>query len=110
RLAGAMHSAPDQERSTGAARPAGNMKLVQVADIHVGAADPDVLAAAAASIREQDADALVVCGDMTQRGKREEFRVARDWVDSFRIPTIVVPGNHDTPLLDMVARVTSPFG
>lgn len=86
------------------------MKLVQVADIHVGAADPDVLAAAAASIREQDADALVVCGDMTQRGKREEFRVARDWVDSFSLPTIVVPGNHDTPLLDMVARVTSPFG
>ncbi len=85
------------------------MKLIQVADIHVGAADPEVLGAAAASIREQEADALVVCGDMTQRGKREEFKVAREWVDAFGMPTIVVPGNHDTPLLDMVARVTSPF-
>lgn len=85
------------------------MKLIQVADIHVGAADPDVLAAAAASIRGQDADALVVCGDLTQRGKREEFQAAREWVDAFGMPTIVVPGNHDTPLLDMIARVTSPF-
>ncbi|MFN3912680.1 metallophosphoesterase, partial [Hyphomonas sp.] len=53
--------------------------------------------------------ALVVSGDLTQRGSRNEFRKAREWIDSLNLPAIVVPGNHDTPLLHAAHRVLRPF-
>jgi 3',5'-cyclic AMP phosphodiesterase CpdA len=52
---------------------------------------------------------LIASGDLTQRGKRREFREARDWIDSLDLPAIAVPGNHDTPLLNPRHRVMHPF-
>jgi 3',5'-cyclic AMP phosphodiesterase CpdA len=85
------------------------MRLVHVSDIHVGATSDAILDAAHRAIREQSAGALVVSGDLTQRGSREEFRRAREWVDALNLPSIVVPGNHDTPLLHAAHRVLKPF-
>ena len=85
------------------------MKLIHVADIHIGATSEALLDAATDSIRQQQGAALVVSGDLTQRGSREEFRGARDWVDAQRLPSIVVPGNHDTPLLHAGHRLLKPF-
>lgn len=84
-------------------------RIIQIADIHFGTEDPDALAAFEAVVPELQADALAVCGDLTQRGKRSEFRAARHWLDTFQLPMIVVAGNHDTPLLNLVERVVSPF-
>ncbi|MEO0981810.1 MAG: metallophosphoesterase [Pseudomonadota bacterium] len=85
------------------------MKIVQLSDIHFGVEDPGALALARTVIETTEPDALIICGDLTQRGKRSEFAAAREWIDGFNLPTLVVPGNHDTPLLNMVERVTSPF-
>jgi len=85
------------------------MKLIHVADIHIGATSEALLEAATDSIRQQQGAALVVSGDLTQRGSREEFRGARDWVDAQGLPAIVVPGNHDTPLLHAGHRLLKPF-
>ena len=83
--------------------------LLQLADIHFGTEDPVALRAFEATARELDADAMAVCGDLTQRGKRSEFEDARDWLNRFDMPKLVVPGNHDTPLLNLYERVASPF-
>lgn len=85
------------------------MKLAHVADLHFGAALPEVMAAAREEILRSGADALIVSGDVTQRGKRSEFDSARAWVDDIGLPALVVPGNHDTPLLNMHARTLEPF-
>jgi 3',5'-cyclic AMP phosphodiesterase CpdA len=85
------------------------MKLIHVSDIHVGATSEAILDAAQHAIAAQSADALVVSGDLTQRGSRDEFRRARDWIDTLQLPSIVVPGNHDTPLLHAGHRVFKPF-
>ncbi|MEO0715196.1 MAG: metallophosphoesterase, partial [Pseudomonadota bacterium] len=85
------------------------MKIVQLSDIHFGVEDRGALALAGSVIESSEPDALIICGDLTQRGKRSEFAAAREWIDGFSRPTLVVPGNHDTPLLNMVERVTSPF-
>lgn len=84
-------------------------KIIQIADIHFGTENPRALAAFEAALSEIETDALAVCGDLTQRGKRSEFQAARDWLDSFDIPKLVVAGNHDTPLLNLYERVVSPF-
>ena len=84
-------------------------RIIQIADIHFGTEDPDALTAFEETAAELQADALAVCGDLTQRGKRSEFREAREWLNKFQLPKIVVAGNHDTPLLNLVERVVSPF-
>ncbi len=85
------------------------MRLIHVSDIHVGATSEAILDAAHETIAAQSGSALVVSGDLTQRGSRAEFRRAREWVDDIKLPTIAVPGNHDTPLLHPGHRVFRPF-
>ena len=84
-------------------------RIIQVADIHFGTEDPTALEAFQYAAEAIGADAMAVCGDLTQRGKRSEFRAARQWLDSFSMPKVVVAGNHDTPLLNLYERVVSPF-
>lgn len=85
------------------------IRIIQLADLHFGTEDPRAMDAAAGLIASLGPDALAICGDLTQRGKRREFEAARDWLDQFDTPQLVVPGNHDTPLLNAVSRVARPF-
>lgn len=85
------------------------IQIVQFADIHFGAQNDAALSAAFQTVVTLDPDAIVVCGDLTQRGKKVEFEAAKIWLAEFSTPMLVVPGNHDTPLLNLVARVVSPF-
>jgi 3',5'-cyclic AMP phosphodiesterase CpdA len=85
------------------------MRIVQLADLHFGTEDPRAIDAAASRISVLEPDVIVVSGDMTQRGKHREFQTARDWIDSLNRPTLIVPGNHDTPLLNMLSRARRPF-
>ncbi len=86
------------------------MKIAHFADLHFGREDKPALKAAADLVLELDVSALVVSGDLTQRGKREEFEAAREWLSQFNTPILCVPGNHDTPLLNIAARATDAFG
>lgn len=86
------------------------MKIAHFADLHFGREDKDALRAASDMIEGLDVSAIVVSGDLTQRGKREEFEAARAWLAGFRAPVLCVPGNHDTPLLNLPARASDAFG
>ena len=58
-------------------------------------------------------DLVVVSGDLTQRARPEQFRQARQFVDSMidmKVPTLTVPGNHDVPLYRVWERIFNPFG
>tara|TARA_R110001599_G_scaffold1837_1_gene9158 strand:+ start:931 stop:1770 length:840 start_codon:yes stop_codon:yes gene_type:complete len=85
------------------------MRIVQLADLHFGTEDPRAIDAAASRISVLEPDVIVVSGDLTQRGKHQEFQAARDWIDTLGRPSLVVPGNHDTPLLNMLSRARYPF-
>lgn len=84
-------------------------RLVQMADLHFGVEDTRALELSADWISSSDVDGIVVCGDLSQRGKRSEFNAAAKWLEQFTVPVLVTPGNHDTPLLDMSARALAPF-
>ena len=84
-------------------------RIIQLADIHFGTEDPAALKAFEAAFEAIDPHAMAVCGDLTQRGKRSEFKAAREWLDEFDVPKLVVAGNHDTPMLNLYERVVSPF-
>ncbi|MFN7055980.1 metallophosphoesterase family protein [Hyphomonas sp.] len=86
------------------------MILAHLADVHFGREDRLATELAREVILAANVDAVVVAGDLTQRGKRSEFEAAREYLESFGRPVLSVPGNHDTPLLDMSARARDPFG
>ena len=74
------------------------MRIAQLSDIHV--LDPRfeerLLDAAIEEINAEDPDLVVVAGDLTAAGYREEFEYARERLDRVEARDVVyVPGNHD---------------
>lgn len=77
--------------------------------MHFGAEDREALAAVEQFIERIKPDAIIVAGDITQSGRRREFEAARQWFDKLGIAPIVAPGNHDTPVYHLPARMVAPF-
>lgn len=70
------------------------VRVAAVGDIHVNEASSGMCRELLASMRD-NADVLVICGDMTNRGLPKEAEVLADELASVRIPVIGVLGNHD---------------
>jgi 3',5'-cyclic AMP phosphodiesterase CpdA len=85
------------------------VRLVQVSDIHFGREDALALDAFDGEIERLVPDGLLICGDLTQHGRRGQFRAAAEWLSGFTLPILAVPGNHDTPQFGIVSRVAAPF-
>ncbi len=87
------------------------MNLLQISDLHFGPYYvPRVGEALLRAVQELDSDVLIASGDFTQRAKREQYFQARAFLDQLpKIPTIVVPGNHDVPLYRVVERIFRPY-
>lgn len=84
--------------------------IVHVSDLHFGRTDPAVIAALRGAILELRPDLVAVSGDLTQRARTAQFVEAREFLRTLPFPQIVVPGNHDVPLYNVVERFLSPLG
>ncbi|MBY0240748.1 MAG: metallophosphoesterase [Burkholderiaceae bacterium] len=83
--------------------------LVHLSDLHFGRTDAALLAPLRACIEQLAPNLVVVSGDLTQRARSHQFQQARAWLDTLPGPQIVVPGNHDIPLFNVVARFLTPL-
>ena len=83
--------------------------IAHVSDLHFGAADPEVAAALIECLASLDPHVVAVSGDLTQRARRAQFRRARAFLDALPRPQVVVPGNHDVPLYNVLARFGNPL-
>ncbi len=54
-------------------------------------------------------DVVVVSGDLTQRARASQFAQARDFLKTLPGARIVVPGNHDVPLFNVLSRWLWPL-
>ncbi len=85
--------------------------LLHLSDPHFGAADPVVAEAFLARAAEMKPDVTLLSGDLTMRARRSELRAARAFVDRLPSPRLVIPGNHDIPLINQpFDRFFHPFG
>ena len=88
------------------------LRIAAVADIHVkktGQGSMHALFEAAT----QQADVILLCGDLTDYGASEEAKVlAKEITTSLRIPAIGVLGNHDfeTSKQDEIVKILSDAG
>lgn len=84
-------------------------RIVHISDIHFGREDAAVVDHLAEKIVELEPHAIVLSGDLTQRARKTQFVQARAFLDRLPKPQIVVPGNHDVPLYNVVYRFAHPL-
>lgn len=83
--------------------------IVHLSDLHFGRVDSALVAPLITVVRELKPDVVAVSGDLTQRARTEEFVQARGFLEQLPKPQIVVPGNHDVPLYNLLARFGMPL-
>ena len=83
--------------------------LAHLSDLHFGRIDPALLQPLRATLESIAPDVLVVSGDLTQRARASQFRAARAYLDTLPGPQLIVPGNHDVPLYNVLARFLAPL-
>lgn len=83
--------------------------LAHVSDLHFGAHDPRVADCLVDELHAHAPQAVIVSGDLTQRARSAQFAAARDYLQRLPGPRLVVPGNHDIPLYDVLRRFLAPL-
>ena len=83
--------------------------IAHLSDLHFGRSDAAVADALSVHVRSLKPDVVVISGDLTQRAREREYQQAADFLRLLPSPQIIVPGNHDVPLHNVVARLRSPL-
>ena len=83
--------------------------LVHLSDLHFGRVDEALLAPLVASVEAARPDLVVISGDLTQRARAAQFKEAAAFLTRLPSPQLVVPGNHDVPLYNVIARFLRPL-
>lgn len=84
-------------------------RIAHISDLHFGAEDPRIAEQLLTDLAQQTPHLVAVSGDLTQRARRSQFQAARDFLDRMQPPKLIVPGNHDVPLYNVVARFMRPL-
>ena len=82
--------------------------IAHVSDLHLGAHVPASVDSLADEVAAFHPDLVVVTGDHTMRARPREFRQAVNVLDKLPTPRLLVPGNHDLPLISPL-RVAAPY-
>ncbi len=78
--------------------------IAHISDLHFGRHDETAAERLLADISAVRPDLLVITGDLTQRARHSQFAAARAFLEKLPRPVIVIPGNHDVPLYDVIER------
>src|SRR6187401_2512563 len=74
-------------------------RIVQLSDLHCGQQFflPQHLERAIAEVNEMEPDVVVISGDLTSNGFKDEYALARDYLNRIECGSmVVIPGNHDS--------------
>jgi 3',5'-cyclic AMP phosphodiesterase CpdA len=83
--------------------------ILQFSDIHFGCEHKRACEAALDYAHAENADLVLITGDITQQGLPDEFAAAGDWIRRMPEPTFVIVGNHDVPYWSLPARLFHPW-
>lgn len=85
-------------------------RILHLSDTHFGTEREPVVQALLRLANEWQPDLVLLSGDITQRARRAQFAAARRFVQALQRPVLAVPGNHDIPLFNVLARWLNPYG
>jgi 3',5'-cyclic AMP phosphodiesterase CpdA len=82
--------------------------IAHLSDLHFGRDDPPVAEGLLRDLSERTPSVTVISGDFTQRARAGQFRRAAAYRAKLPWPQVVIPGNHDLPLFNLLARALWP--
>ncbi|MEW6733701.1 MAG: metallophosphoesterase family protein [Acidobacteriota bacterium] len=86
------------------------MKIIaHISDLHFNSINVDAAQALLTELAILAPTLVAISGDLTQRARQHEFIAARAYLAQLSAPYLVVPGNHDIPLYDIVRRINRPL-
>jgi 3',5'-cyclic AMP phosphodiesterase CpdA len=85
-------------------------KIAQISDLHFGMEDPLVTEGLIKDLNSISPDVIAVSGDLTQRARTKQFLLAKAFFEKLNAPKIIIPGNHDIPLFDVIRRFFFALG
>src|SRR4029450_11144455 len=89
----------------------GTFTIVQISDLHCGTQFflPNLLERAITEVNDLEPDIVVCSGDLTTFGFKEEYALAKEYIDRIECEAVVViPGNHDSPNVGYI-HLEEPF-
>lgn len=84
-------------------------KIVHISDVHFDRVDYAIVNKLVEKITEENPQLVIVSGDLTQRARSAQFQEAKQFLNRLPKPQLIVPGNHDVPLYNVVARFATPL-
>ncbi|MHA2251254.1 MAG: metallophosphoesterase family protein [Candidatus Kariarchaeaceae archaeon] len=74
------------------------MKFVVISDTHIGGRFTEVPLLKGIELvnRMKDLDFVIHCGDLTESGTIENYRLAKKYLEKIEKDILIVPGNHDS--------------
>ncbi|MDQ7783105.1 MAG: metallophosphoesterase [Desulfomonilaceae bacterium] len=85
------------------------VRIVHLSDLHFGTVLPKLIEPLVGLIIELCPRVLVVSGDLTQRAKSSQFAAAAAFMKRIPVSKVVVPGNHDIKLWNVIRRFVDPL-
>src|SRR3954453_24246687 len=83
--------------------------IAHISDLHFGRVDPPVAEALVSDVHAFAPSLVVASGDFTQRARVGQYKAAAEFMKRLPGPQMVVPGNHDIPLYNLVRRFIFPL-
>ena len=83
--------------------------IAHLSDLHFGRINLEVAEALLSDLNSLHPSLVVISGDLVQRARRCHFRAASAFLERLPAPWLVVPGNHDIPAYNLIARFVTPF-
>src|SRR5690606_12679010 len=87
------------------------MNILHISDTHFGTEIQATIEALLEHLEEFPSQLVIYSGDITQRARVNEFKAAAAFLRRLPDgPVMIVPGNHDIPLYNVLRRFSSPYG
>ena len=83
-------------------------KIIHISDLHFGQINPETVEPLIQTIKKIKPDLVIISGDLTQRAKSSEYRQAKKFIQALPRPRLIIPGNHDIPVYNVLARLLQP--
>lgn len=79
------------------AKDDGIFRIVHASDIHAGGSFflPLLLEQFLEKVKKIDPHVVIIAGDLTSNGYRDEFETTFSYLDRINQPCVIIPGNHD---------------
>lgn len=85
------------------------MRIAHLSDLHFGLHRADLVQPLLAQVNASRPDLIVLTGDLTHRSHLAQWSAAAAFLAQLCAPVLCVPGNHDIPVWNPVARLLIPF-